>query len=720
MRLTTRLISTAAVALAMAGGALAAVPSYADEPDPAPVAHGLPSGWKARPEVHPGTVTTTDVEIPMSDGVVLRGDLTLPADAAGTAVAGRFPTLVEITAYNKSVIGQGGGLAGGDAAYLVKRGYAKLLVDARGTGSSPGEWEAFSARENKDAGEIVTWAHNQAWSNGKVGMTGPSYMGISQLFAAENGAQGLKAIFPQVPAHDVYRDIVSAGGALDAGFMPLWLGLVNVTGLFPTVFQSDPESAGETLVDHLMGLFGFSGTVLPEAIVGGEPAYDGPFYDERSPRTHIDRVRVPAFFISGEYDLFQRGTPMDFEALQRNGVPTKIIIGPWDHLQGSSGEEIANAGYGSLSELQLRWFDRYVRGIADPAMDTDIPPLTYYEQGTGQWRTSKKWIGDQLEPATWKLSGSATSASSPGTLTTGTPTAGTADVLPIPVAGLCSRSTSQWTAGITNTLPLENRCDSDNSWNDNAGVVFRTAPLTNPLAIQGPINLHVFVSTNNSDGMLSVALEDEAPDGTVSRLTGGWQVLSHRALDTSKSRYLGGRLIQPWHPFTQAAQQPMSGIQPVDVEIFPTGARLLAGHRLRISIQAADTPHTLPTLGTLLGTGVITVHTGPAYPSSITVPMVRPARVSTATTPRLKLATSKLGQGNRLTVAVRGGATPTGKVAVFVGGVKVKTVSLVGGTATVLLPARARIGRVAVVARYLGDSRHLPSQRTVYWTVVRP
>ena len=75
--------------------------------------------------------------------------------------------------------------------------------------------------------------------------------------------------------------------------------------------------------------------------------------------------------------------------------------------------------------------------------------------------------------------------------------------------------------------------------------------------------------------MLSVAVEDVAPDGTVSRLTGGWQVISHRALRHARSRYLDGKLIQPFHPFTQAAQQPLAAgaVAPVDVEIFPTGAR---------------------------------------------------------------------------------------------------------------------------------------------------
>ena len=48
------------------------------------------------------------------------------------------------------------------------------------------QWAAFSRREDKDAGEIVEWAHSRKrpWSNGRIGMNGPSYLGISQIFAA--------------------------------------------------------------------------------------------------------------------------------------------------------------------------------------------------------------------------------------------------------------------------------------------------------------------------------------------------------------------------------------------------------------------------------------------------------------------------------------------------------------------------------------------------------
>ena len=204
----------------------------------------------------------------------------------------------------------------------------------------PGTWQAFSARENKDAGKIVGWAHRQPWSNGKVGMIGPSYMGISQLMAAGHKPPGLKAIFPQVPGIDVYRDIVASGGQIDVGFIPLWLGLVHTTGLIPPAYAADDPSALGTLLEHLMGGGTFTLPLVLSALTGGDSAYDGPFYRERSAGSYLKDVTVPTFLVGGEYDLFQRGTPLIFERLQRNGAPVKMIIGPWDHLEGSAGAEV--------------------------------------------------------------------------------------------------------------------------------------------------------------------------------------------------------------------------------------------------------------------------------------------------------------------------------------------------------------------------------------------
>ena len=127
--------------------------------------------------------------------------------------------------------------------------------------------------------------------------------------------------------------------------------------------------------------------------------------------------------------------------------------------------------------------------------------------------------------------------------------------------------------------------------------------------------------------MLSVSVSRVTPDGVVDRLTGGWQVISLAELDESRSVTLDGEIIQPWHPFTAESRRVLAPgeIVPVDVEVFPTGAVLRKGHRLRVTVQAFDTPHltpTVPQLGDSAG-GVITVHHGPEHRSRVVLPVRR-------------------------------------------------------------------------------------------------
>ncbi len=620
-------VASVLLSLSALGGVAAATSASASPVTTASVATaaGPASGWKPRGETYTGTAKTTDVKVPMSDGVTLKGDLLLPADASGDAVPGRYPVIVEITAYNKTVImGGGGGLAGGDPAYLVKRGYGFLLVDARGTGTSPGTWQVFGDREQQDAAEVVTWASNQSWSNGNVGMVGASYMGISQLFAAGRHPKGLKAIFPQVPGADVYRDIVASGGQLDLGFMPLWLGLVNGTGYIPSPTQEGGAGALQQILGHIGGTGAATTELTVNALLGGDRAYDGPWYRERSPiEKAVPAITVPTFLIGGEYDLFQRGTPMVFQNLRERGVPAKMILGPWDHLQGSSGAEVGLAGYGTLNELWLRWFDRYVRGVADPALDRDIPNFTYRQLGSDQWVRRNGYL-DTQRATSLQLSGSATPTLKKGTLTTGAGAPGTATLAPVPLSGLCTRSSSQWTAGVSGALGLgDNPCNVDNRANDLSAVVYETAPLQQNLRILGPINVRLFASSPSGDGLVSVHVSRVAPDGRVDRLTGGWQVLSLAANDASRSLKIGDRIIRPWHPYTKASQRNLARgeVRPVDVEVFPTGAVIPAGQRLRISVNAYDVPHLAPHVGVITSAlSTVTLHTGGQYPAHIALP----------------------------------------------------------------------------------------------------
>jgi len=611
MRRATLLI-VSLVATVLPVGLLAA-PSHAAAGD-------APSGWKPRPATY-GVNVTEDVPVRMSDGNVLRVNVYRPAHADGSAVNRRFPVVLTQTPYNKSAP-----QLGFRDDYLVERGYVQVVADVRGTGSSPGTWDSFGAREQKDGAELVRWAHsrNRPWSNGRVGLWGISYAAINQFFTAAQHPAGLRAMFPVVPAGDVYRDVVASGGQIDSGFIPFWLGLVTATGLVPPKYTAvDPASGTAAMLSHVAGTTEFQGPTIADALNGGDQAYDGPFYRLRSPLSVVDKVKVPTFVTGGEYDLFQRGEPMLYQRLRHNGVPSRLLIGPWTHLQASSGPGLPSGKVPSLDVLSLRWFDKYLRGTRDTTIGSDIKPVTYYEIGSGRWRTAPRWLPRSVHATAYRLSGAA-SPGAPGRLTRSTHTKAGADtVYPVPVAGLCTRSASQWTAGLAATPG----CETDNRLNDQAGTSYETAPLRKAVHVSGPLNARLYASTTAKDGMLSVHVEDVAPNGSADRLTGGWQVLSHRAVTRSRVVRRDGEVLQTYHPFTRAAQLPVTPgkVMRVDVEVFPTGAALERGHRLRITVQAFDTPHLAPT-GTELANsadGIITIHHSARYPSRLVVPVRR-------------------------------------------------------------------------------------------------
>jgi uncharacterized protein len=594
------------VGLGSSGSTASAAPTWA-----------APSGWTPRPARY-GVHVDQDVKVTISDGTVLRVNVYRPARADGSPVPRRFPVILTQTPYNKSMPE-----LGFRNDFLVRRGYVQVVADVRGTGSSQGTWDSFGSREQRDGAELVRWAHSRhrPWSDGDVGLWGISYAAINQFFTAARHPRGLKAMFPIVPAGDVYRDVVASGGQLDVGFIPFWLGLVTATGVLPPFSPNvAPDAALVTLLQHLGGLFAFQLPTLTDAAVGGDPAYDGPFYRLRSPLSVVDRVQVPTYVVGGEYDLFQRGEPMLYQRLHANGVPSRLLIGPWTHLQASSGPGLPDGTVPSLDVAALRWFDRYLRGDPDPALRRDVRPVTYYEIGSGRWRTANRWLPDSVHARSLRLTGVA-APGSPGRLVGHVArTSGADAVYPVPVAGACTRSASQWTAGLAAVPPCE-----DSRVNDSTGTSYRTRPLGKPLHLMGPINTRLFVSSTATDGMLSVHVEDVAPDGSVERLTGGWQVLSHRALDRSRSVRRDGELLQPWHPFTRAAQLPVTPgkVMRVDVEVFPTGAVLRTGHRLQITLQSFDTPHLAPTVPQVIdgAGGVITVHHSRSLPSRITLPV---------------------------------------------------------------------------------------------------
>jgi putative CocE/NonD family hydrolase len=576
----------------------------------APAAHA----WTARPATY-GVVKQTNVPITMSDGVRLYADVVRPALKDGTVAPGRFPVVLTQTPYNKSAP-----QLNFENDYLVERGYVQVIVDVRGTGSSEGMWDSFGSREQRDGYELARWVHSKArpWSDGRFALYGTSYGAINQIFTAAQHPPGLKASFAAVPMSDSYRDITASGGQLDTAFIPSWLGLVTTLGLLPpTYVGSDPVTAAQTLASHSNGLLAFQAGTLVSGTTGGDTAYDGPFYRTRSPIEVVDKVRTPTFILGGWFDLFQRGEPLLYQRLRANRVPTRLLMGPWYHL--TAGQGLPADGVPSEDDLTLRWFDRYVQGRPDPALNTDIAPVTYNELGSGHYRTASSYPFPDAGYRALALSGPA-SPGSPGKLLDGGAGSGEPDSVPYDPSGVCTRSTVQWTAGAGTSTP----CETDDSAND-AGAISYDFKTPANLRIGGTIAARLFLSTDAKDGLIAARVEDVGPDGTATQLTAGWQVLSLRALEAGKTVRRDGFVVQPYHPFTKQSKLPVEAGKPMDVyvEIFPTAARFAAGHTLRLTLQSGDVPHLTPPLPQALDSlgGTIKVWHDAQHPSQLIVPV---------------------------------------------------------------------------------------------------
>ena len=113
-----------------------------------------------------------------------------------------------------------------DPAWWTKHGYAVVRADERGLGQSPGVLDTMSKGTSEAFYDVIEWAADQAWSNGKVGLLGISYYAGSQWRVAARQPKGLSAIVPWEGMSDYYRGMRSRlekgiSGRLTVALRPL-------------------------------------------------------------------------------------------------------------------------------------------------------------------------------------------------------------------------------------------------------------------------------------------------------------------------------------------------------------------------------------------------------------------------------------------------------------------------------------------------------------------
>jgi predicted acyl esterase len=199
-----------------------------------PGSRTLPAGFQATPRFKPlpvDIVMEKDVAVTLRDGVTIYVDILRPAGVE------KVPVLVAWSPYGKSrgnapqyvelfgLLGMDtralSGLMkfeGPDPAFWCAHGYAVCNPDPRGSYHSEGDIRVWSRQEGEDYHDLIEWLGVQDWCNGKVGLTGNSYLAISQWFAAAEQPPHLGAIAPWEGMSDIYRDLVMRGGIPDFPF----------------------------------------------------------------------------------------------------------------------------------------------------------------------------------------------------------------------------------------------------------------------------------------------------------------------------------------------------------------------------------------------------------------------------------------------------------------------------------------------------------------------
>jgi len=299
-----------------------------------------------------------EIFIAMRDGVRLAANLFLPAGD------GPWPVIVTRTPYLKD----GPIYPPAAAERFTRAGYAYVVQDVRGKGRSEGAYNLF-ATSIEDGYDTIEALAGQSWSNGEIGITGGSAMGINAEMAALGQPPHLKAAFVLFP-----------GGVPKGG---------DLTDFF--------HRSG--LSDELTKTFetrGVDNVILRRWALGED----------------IDLVRIPIWHLGGWYDIFSAGTLSSYRYLQDEGAPgarsrQRLTMGPFGH--GPESGDLAYPGEDLMDEViapgsgpgrDIRWFDHWLKG-ADNGV-TREPPVEVFMMASarkGQLSPKNRWLHFDRWPA---------------------------------------------------------------------------------------------------------------------------------------------------------------------------------------------------------------------------------------------------------------------------------------------------------------------------------
>jgi uncharacterized protein len=504
----------------------------------------LARAWSLPPQRNQ-VMVERDVQVPMSDGTVLLADHYLPVSVAAAA-----------TVLVRCPYGRTGPFALQCAQILAERGYHVLLQSVRGTFGSGGEFEPMQ-HEITDGHDTVAWLRGQPWFEGRLATYGASYLGFVQWALAMDPPPELVAAVVHVAPHDFSRTAYRHG-VFDLYTYFSWSDLVEHqenTGMLAGMARM--VTADRRLRPALNRLPVEDGQ---RELLGREPTWSerwlehpqpsDPFWTPLQCGAALDRISVPVLVVGGWHDLFIEQTLEQYRRLAARGVPARMVVGPWTHL------DLTSQGGVAVNE-SLAWLDRYA-GLG-PESRTGPRPDAHKDhsvriwvggQGAGEWREIGDWPPPGTTAQRWYLGGS-------GSLSTAEPPAGVpassfrydpAD--PTPSAGGAILALN---AGSRDNRAVERRLDV---------LVFSSDPLDEPVEVIGEVAAELSVTRDNPYGDLFVRLCDVDPRG--------------------RSRNICDGIVR------LTGDDPLTG--PVRVSMSGAAHRFGPGHRIRLQVAGGAHP----------------------------------------------------------------------------------------------------------------------------------
>lgn len=477
-------------------------------------------------------------------------------------------------------------------------GYACVIVDVRGTGASQGNRRMeFSPEEVQDGKDIVDWIIAQAWSSGKVGTTGVSYLGTTAEMLLVNQHPAVKACIPRSNIYDLYGYVMFPGGVCQGPFIDIWGYTTNcldnnnftafgkraklARGIHPVHKDKGRKMLNQCIANHKNNFDVFKGLqqVKYRDDIQEHVQLSADAFSIHTNRDKVANSGTAIYRIGGWYDGALAKSCV--EGYMNSANTVKVLVGPWDH-----GPQYNVSPYAHTKDVNLnvrlemlRFFDHYLKGIENGI--NNEPAITYYTVGAEDWNTANTWPVKSTENKQLFLSNdnslSTSSAQAKGgklnyridyTATTG--------------------GTSRWNS--VTGLYMHGPTNYDNrAVEDKKLLCFTSAPIQQPTEITGHPVVKVNVAADAANATLFAYLEDVAPDGTVTYVTEGLFNAEHRKVKDDAVY----RTPYPDHTYNKSDAQPVvkNELMELEFDMLPISYQFKKGHSIRVSIAGADAGH---------------------------------------------------------------------------------------------------------------------------------